>query len=469
MMWRCGSGIYLSNLPTKLYSTGSILIPQNLTSMHLTKSSSRFFTLLILPFLFGMSLILQSCTDQCTDTVTYTYYEPIFTPLSVIRSSVAVEPPQPITEVGKIYFKDDFLFVNDPGKGIHVIDNSDPANPVKKSFITIPGNYDLSIRNAILYADSYVDLVALDITDMNQVIEVSRLENIFSSYNSMGFYADAQRGVVTDWVEIKNVTVDKSECETRIERWGGIMLEDGIGMPRAVSFSSKAAISPVNSTGIGGSMARFTINENHLYMLDGGNIHTADISIPAAPEKTSSQYLAWDIETIFPYGNKLFIGARSGMHIFDLSTPENPVKITTYMHINSCDPVVVSGDFAYVTLRSGTQCAGFTNQLEVLDISTITSPTLMKVYPMTNPHGLGIDDSLLFICDGDAGLKIFDASDKMNIDKKLLKHYKDINAYDVIPFNGVLMLIGKDGVFQYDYSNPAAIKKLSHIKLQREN
>jgi hypothetical protein len=469
MMWHFASGIYLSNDPTKKYNTGSIVVNQNLTIMNRSTSISRFSALLLVPVLFGMSLVLQNCTDQCTDTVTYTYYEPIFTPLSVIRSGVAVVAPQPLTEVGKIYFKDDFLFVNDPGRGIHVIDNSNPASPVKKSFITIPGNYDLSIRNTILYADSYIDLVALDISDVNNVVEVSRLENIFGSYNSMGFYADAQRGVVTDWVEIKNVTINKSECESRIEQWGGIFLQDGIGMPRNMAFSAQASISPVNSTGVGGSMARFTINENHLYMLDGGNIHTADISIPAAPEKTSSQYLAWDIETIFPYGDKLFIGARSGMHIFDLSTPENPVKITTYMHINSCDPVVVSGDYAYVTLRSGTQCEGFTNQLEVLDISTITSPKLLKVYPMKNPHGLGIDDSLLFICDGDAGLKIYNASDKMNIDKKMVKHYKDINAYDVIPYNGVLMLIGKDGVFQYDYSNPSSIKKLSHIKIQREN
>ncbi|HHN47860.1 MAG TPA: hypothetical protein ENN08_02830, partial [Bacteroidales bacterium] len=50
-------------------------------------------------------------------------------------------------------------------QGIHVVDNSNPASPQIISFIAIPGNYDLAIRGNILFADSYIDLVALDISD----------------------------------------------------------------------------------------------------------------------------------------------------------------------------------------------------------------------------------------------------------------------------------------------------------------
>lgn len=431
----------------------------------------RIIALLLLSAILGLSMLLESCEDQCTDTTSYTYFEPVFTPLSVIRSSVGVVAPVPISSVGKIYFKDGYLFVNDPGNGIHVIDNNNPSSPVKKSFINIPGNYDLAIRNNILYADSYIDLVAIDISDLNQVKEVGRLENIFSNYNSLGFFVTAERGVVTDWVENHEVKVTKSSCYDQVQAWGGIYYADGVALMNKGSFSPAQAISPAgnlsgNSTGVGGSMARFTITGNYLYMLDGGNIHTAEISSPETLEKKSSQYLAWDIETIFPYGDKLFIGARTGMHIYDLATPENPAKITTYSHVNSCDPVVVSGDYAYVTLRSGTQCNGFTNQLEVIDISDLKAPSLMKIYPMHNPHGLGIDEPVLFVCDGSDGLKIYDATDKLKIDKNMIKHYKDIHAYDVIPFNNIAMLIGEDGIVQYDYSNPLAIKKLSHIKLK---
>lgn len=425
--------------------------------------NSRLWALLILSTLLGLSILLESCTDKCTETIVYKYYEPVYTPLTTIRSGVKHEAAQPLKISGKIYFKDGLLFVNEPNEGIHIIDNRDPSNPLIKSFIHIPGNFDLAIRNTSLYADSYIDLVVLDISNLNQITEVNRLEGVFSNYNSLGFYADAERGVVTNWIE-KEMPVVEQDCDTRFELWGGIRFGNGIAFAERASFDATMALAPGNSTGIGGSMARFTINNDYLYMLDAGNIITADISLPAVPEKKSAQYLAWDIETIFPYDNRLFIGARSGMHIFDLSVPENPVKITTYSHINSCDPVVVSGNYAYVTLRSGTQCDGFTNQLEVLDISNIQSPSLVKVYPMHNPHGLGIDDPVLFICDGDAGLKVFDVSDKLNIDKKLLKHYRNIHAFDVIPFNNVLMLIGDDGIFQYDYTDPLNIKLLSQIR-----
>jgi hypothetical protein len=179
--------------------------------------------------------------------------------------------------------------------------------------------------------------------------------------------------------------------------------------------------------------------------------------------------VAWDIETIFPYKNSLFIGSASGMHIFDVTSPDEPVKLSTYTHVRSCDPVVVDDQYAYVTLRSGTTCAGNVNQLEVIDITDLREPQLVATYPMTNPHGLGIDEKTLFICDGIDGLKAFDAADVTKIDQHLLAHYKNIDAKDVIPYDNVLIMIGEDGLFQYDYSDPKEIKLLSTIAFQDEN
>jgi hypothetical protein len=130
---------------------------------------------------------------------------------------------------------------------------------------------------------------------------------------------------------------------------------------------------------------------------------------------------------------------------------------------------VVQDDLAYVTLRSGNECTGFTNQLEIIDIKNVSSPQLLETYPMTNPHGLGIDQSTLFICDGTAGLKIFDASDITSIDKNQLAHYDNVHAYDVIPFNNIVMMIGQDGIFQYDYANPKEIKFLSKLEVVNAN
>ena len=164
-----------------------------------------------------------------------------------------------------------------------------------------------------------------------------------------------------------------------------------------------------------------------------------------------------------PRNDELFVGAQSGMHIIDISNRNQPEQLSTYRHATNCDPVIVDGDVAYVTLRSGTECEGWENQLDVIDISNLRSPRLMHTFPMHNPHGLSKDGDALFICDGDDGLKVFDASELAVLDQQLLAHDRSIQAYDVIAYNGIAMLIGDDGLHQYDYSDLNNIRHLSTI------
>ena len=81
------------------------------------------------------------------------------------------------------------------------------------------------------------------------------------------------------------------------------------------------------------------------------------------------------------------------------------------------------------------------------------------------PYGLGIDNNLLFVCDGSAGLKIYDASNPYNIDQHQLKVYTDIHAYDVIPLGDILIMTGNTGLFQYDYADPENISLISVIPI----
>ena len=51
---------------------------------------------------------------------------------------------------------------------------------------------------------------------------------------------------------------------------------------------------------------------------------------------------------------------------------------------------------------------------------------------------------------------------------KQLEHRKDFNAYDVIPYKDVLILIGSDGLYQFDYSDPKNLKQLSRLTIERK-
>ncbi|MFM7853104.1 MAG: hypothetical protein ACKO96_14590, partial [Flammeovirgaceae bacterium] len=74
----------------------------------------------------------------------------------------------------------------------------------------------------------------------------------------------------------------------------------------------------------------------------------------------------------------------------------------------------------------------------------------------------------LFICDGDDGLKIYDATDHLAISENQLAHYKEINTYDVIPYNQIAIMTGKDGIYQFDYSNLKSIKQLSRLGFSKQ-
>lgn len=77
-------------------------------------------------------------------------------------------------------------------------------------------------------------------------------------------------------------------------------------------------------SGKGGSMARFAITGNSLYIVDNQSLHSYDISTPGNPQKSGSKSLGIGIETIYPYQNNLFIGAQDGCTF--LTTPTRPTR-----------------------------------------------------------------------------------------------------------------------------------------------
>lgn len=224
---------------------------------------------------------------------------------------------------------------------------------------------------------------------------------------------------------------------------------------------SDSATDVGSESGTGGSMARFTIVNDKLYTVDNEYMAVFDISTEESPEHQLTISVGWGVETIFPLGNKLFLGTSNGMFIYDISNEGEPEKISFYQHVIACDPVVSDGDFAFVTLSNTRQgCWRSVNELQIIDIQNIQQPKLLRQYSMTNPRGLAIRNDTLWLCDD--GLKIFDVSDKQNI--KSLYHFNDLAAYDIILDKSRALVIGESGFVQYKLENDT-IKKLSEIQI----
>ena len=404
------------------------------------------------------SLFFISCNEDDNNELyaEYLVAKPLVISKAEFANSVDIIAPRPIDESGKIYTYQDYIFVNDKYQGVHVIDNSNPLQPVKISFIKIPGNVDISVKDDFLYADSLTDLVVLDISDINSIQQVNRLENVL--YNNIFWPMEA------DIIESEQYDYENEILigwETTTERRLISEVEERNRMD--IFFNDMAVAEAADGgTGQGGSLARFKIVDDYLYAVDSHNINVFNISDMENPQNLDDVYAGFDIETIFNRGNHLFLGSMRGMYIYDITDPAVPTYVSEFEHGTACDPVVVDGDYAYVTLRGGNNCGALESGLFIVDISDITNPELATDYPMDEPYGLGIKDEKLFVCDGSSGLKVYDKTDIENLVE--LNHFEDIVTFDVIPLESHLIMVGDEVLYQYEYLEDE-IKLLSQIGL----
>ena len=417
--------------------------------------------------LFILLVFANGCMDKYAEV--FTANSPVYMSYEELRAAVKVTGAADLVNPGKIYFKDGYIFVNEEMKGIHIIDNRNPQSPVNLKFIEIPGNVDLAVKNNILYADSYIDMVAIDISDIGNPKEVSRVKDVFPYMTPPPADEDLrlasverEKGVVIDW-EIKKV---RQEIEYHYYPYYFMgKAEYAMDGNYAGGGTSVAG----GSFGVGGSMARFGLYDDYLYTVDNSTVYMFDVKDAAKPVSIGKQQIGWAMETMFIYDGHMFLGTQSGMQIMSLKVPTALSYVGSFWHVTSCDPVVISEGYAYITLRGGNACGSNVNRLDVVKFSAdYKTSTLEASYPLTGPYGLGIDDNTLFICDGDAGLKIYDVEDKLNIDDHQIARFPGIKTYDVIPVDGYLFMIGDNGFYQYDYSNLQDIKQISHIPVKND-
>ena len=360
---------------------------------------------------------------------------------TAFRSSVEVIAPKTIEEPGKIYVYQDYIFVGDVHSGIHIIDNSDPKSPKAIKFIQIPGNEDISVKDNFLYADSATDLVIFDISDINNVSIIEQLEDVFNVYNydipveaeavDYGKF-DFDDDIIVGWT----LTTERRK---KVDNTMDIALDDGVVLSAGAE----------STTGTGGSLARFQIVDNYLYTVGNYEMAIFNIQNLAEPVLSNTQYAGWNIETMFQAEGYLYLGSTNGMYIYNLVNPSSPEFVSDFTHWEGCDPVVVDGDYAYLTLRGGNLCGQLESVLEVIDISDKTNPTLAARYNLENPYGLGIKNNMLYVCDGTAGLKLFERETPEDL--RLVNSLKDIQAKDVIPLEKSLIMIGEKTLYQYEY------------------
>ena len=408
-------------------------------------------------FISIVTFFFSSCLKDI-GTKHYKIYTPIIETMSSLKAKVKSTSPISVTNAGKLFVIGNNVFLNEKEKGIHFIDNTNPANPINKAFIVIPGNTDLFVKGNILYANCYTDLLAIDISNYNLINTTKSIDDIFSDVRFINGYNVSTGNAITGWIE-KDTMLNIEIAEGQGIWSNGKYISGGWfgGGPFASGGGTQTA---GTATGKAGSMSRFAIVNNYLYAVSNSKLFSVDVSTISQPVIAANQNIGWNIETLYPFKDKLFIGSQTGMFIYGLRNPASPSYISGFSHARLCDPVIADDNYAYITLHASANiCVGTQNELDVVKISNITSPVLVKQVNLTKPKGLSKDGNLLFVCDDDAGIRVFDIT---NPENPILKQTIPLAAtYDIICNNGIALVSAKDGLHQYNYSNANNVVKLS--------
>jgi hypothetical protein len=413
--------------------------------------------------IFAAFLLLGCMKDKVTRT--YQLSTPIYEVLSKFREGIKSGDAVAVQQAGKITVDGKYIFLSEPYKGIHVIDNSNPSSPKNVSFINIPGNEDMAVSGHTLYADAYGDLVTFDITDPQHVVAKNFVANVFpdqSIYYS-GAYASGVSfnpdsvNVLVGW-DTRDTTVDYAMNGNYLVYPGSCMNCNAVPLFAAANANAM----PANATATNGSLARFSIINNYLYTVGTSNLTTFDISQPFKPTFTATVTVDWHVETIYPLKDRLFVGTNNGMYMYDVQTsPSTPSLIGEFTHVRGCDPVIADQNYAYVTINDSSACLGFNNELQIVNIKDLGNSFMVSSYQLTHPVGLSKDGNNLFICDGQDGLKIYNASDVNNL--QLIKQFRDAVVYDVVAMNGLAIVVTVNGLYQYDYTDLSNIHLISKL------
>ena len=419
----------------------------------------------ILPLVLVVILCLQltNCnnddSNEFQDPVEVTV--PVIKSKSEVRNSIAIMNAIPTNSDGKIYVYDDLLFYIAQNSGIHIFNNQNPATPQNISFIQLEGVHDISIKNDILYADNFMDLVVFDISNISDIQLVNVEEDMLEYYaifpeDSMYYQSNIFPSNDDEFVaNYTTVTMERDEVENSLDIfWNSISIFEG------GALANDAGV----TIGTGGSYAKFQILRNALYTIDAYKLNTFNIadynSISLVSETWLGDWFGGELETTYILKDYLFIGATNGMHIVGLQDEFNPVYTSSFTHATGCDPVVVEGNTAYITVRGGNSCGAIEDQVNVIDVSDITMPTEYSTYFLSSPYGLGIRDQVLYVCN-DEGINVFNAQNPNEI---VLVNTYETTSKDVIPLPSHLISVGENVIHQYNYADNFGLELISTLQ-----
>ncbi len=170
-----------------------------------------------LSILAGFLIQMISCVPS-TESWTEVGMEPQYVSPTDFTQVYTEGPKESVDQGAPLEFNG-YIYINERFRGIHVFDNSDPANPEKTFFWRIPGNTEFTINDDYLYADNSRHLLTIDISDPADIKVVNFVEDVYTpdmgNNNYPPYYVgrfecvEFEKGIVVGWV---SKVLDSPRC-----------------------------------------------------------------------------------------------------------------------------------------------------------------------------------------------------------------------------------------------------------------
>jgi len=166
--------------------------------------------------LLVFTILLSSCFKQEAPRFNVMGTKPMYKAIKDLEEITNLDPKITI-QSGPIFLLDSLFFMTENKKGIHVYNIADSTQIRNLTFIQIPAITDFTIEDNYLYADSWRDLVTIDITDIYNVKLLSRQTDVFEPllypilYRGFFECVDESQGAVVGW---ENELLENALCQT---------------------------------------------------------------------------------------------------------------------------------------------------------------------------------------------------------------------------------------------------------------
>lgn len=230
-----------------------------------------------------------------------------------------------------------------------------------------------------------------------------------------------------------------------------------------MSDAGNYAISP-EGINQGGSR-RGVIRGNILYVADWfSGLHLYDISNPQQLRHLSNYHTPGSSKGVVLFGNYALVGDDDqGLQIINIENPNHPVWVSEV----TPDAMTRQG-LAYTMKRVGKTLylADHRGGFHIIDLTDIHHPKRLGGYDTPGKSwGIDVSGQYVFVADDQSGLLVFDATDATN--PNLLAQFNPGGQAEdvVIRDNRAYLVFFDKGLYVLDISNPLKLKVLSHLPI----